>query len=91
MELLHDQLSNQPRFPGPGRPLDDHEVGLTERRHPAIEVLAENRLADGRAPSCLGGRGGARGALVCSDENVSAARIDSNAVRALARSVLELH
>ena len=34
--------------------------------------------------------GGARGALVCSDENVSAAGIDSNAVRALARRVFEL-
>jgi hypothetical protein len=34
--------------------------------------------------------GGARGALVCSDENVSAAGIDSNAVRALARKVFQL-
>jgi hypothetical protein len=34
--------------------------------------------------------GGVRGALVCSDENVSAAGIDSNAVRALARRVFEL-
>ena len=34
--------------------------------------------------------GGARGVLVCSDENVSAAGIDSNAVRALARRVFQL-